>query len=173
MKKLQKLEQKYKELGREIERLKKPKLQLGNDLKVTRYQNDDPIPLAGSNEQWKEFGEKEIGAYCVTKNGDFLYNWYAVNDSRGLAPEGWHILTDKEWDELKEQLLSNSSYAGYRYTNGKYCAMGVYGYFWSSSEYDESDAWRRGLSYCGSDVTCSYNGKGYGFVVRCVRDGIK
>jgi uncharacterized protein (TIGR02145 family) len=33
-----------------------------------------------------------------------LYNWYAVNDDRGLAPEGWHIPSDSEWTILTDFL---------------------------------------------------------------------
>lgn len=47
------------------------------------------------------------GAWCYyandTANGTIygkLYNWYAVNDTRGLAPNGWHIPTDPEWTSL-------------------------------------------------------------------------
>ncbi len=29
-----------------------------------------------------------------------LYNWYAVNDQRGLAPVGWHVPNNEEWDTL-------------------------------------------------------------------------
>jgi uncharacterized protein (TIGR02145 family) len=38
----------------------------------------------------------------VTNNTVYgkLYNWYAVKDSRGLAPAGWHIPTDSEWDTI-------------------------------------------------------------------------
>jgi uncharacterized protein (TIGR02145 family) len=30
-----------------------------------------------------------------------LYNWYAVNDSRGLTQPGWHIPSDAEWNSLQ------------------------------------------------------------------------
>jgi uncharacterized protein (TIGR02145 family) len=47
------------------------------------------------------------GAWCYyendAKNGvkyGKLYNWYAVNDARGLAPAGWHVPTDYEWEVL-------------------------------------------------------------------------
>jgi len=30
-----------------------------------------------------------------------LYNWYAVDDSRKIAPEGWHVPTDEEWKQLE------------------------------------------------------------------------
>jgi len=48
------------------------------------------------------------GAYCNLYNDDkysdtygSLYNWYAVNDSRNIAPEGWHVPTDEEWKQLE------------------------------------------------------------------------
>jgi uncharacterized protein (TIGR02145 family) len=33
-----------------------------------------------------------------------LYNWYAVDDSRNIAPEGWHVATDEEWKQLEMYL---------------------------------------------------------------------
>ena len=30
-----------------------------------------------------------------------LYNWYAVNDERGLCPQGWHVPSDEEWMTLE------------------------------------------------------------------------
>jgi len=150
---------------------KKPALTLSDDLKVTQYRNGDPIPLAISNEQWMEFGDKGIGAYCVNEKGDYLYNWYTVNNTRGLAPEeGWHIPTDEEWKKLKEQLQYNSSYAGYRTSGGSYHGMGYYGYFWSSTELNSHNAWGRTLNYGNSEVSRGYYSKKYGFSVRCVKE---
>jgi uncharacterized protein (TIGR02145 family) len=67
------------------------------NLDITRYNNDDPIPLVTGATEWANL---TTGAYCYynndTSNGNtygLLYNWYAVNDSRGLAPVGWSIPT--------------------------------------------------------------------------------
>lgn len=38
-----------------------------------------------------------------------LYNWYAVDDSRGLAPAGWHVPTDEEWKQLEMYLGMSQS----------------------------------------------------------------
>ena len=35
-----------------------------------------------------------------------LYNWYAVDDARGLCPSGWHVPTDGEWTELEDYITS-------------------------------------------------------------------
>ena len=142
-----------------------------DDLKVTHYRNGGPIPLAVSDKQWIEFGEKGIGAYCITGKGDYLYNWYAVTDIRKLAPEGWHIPTDEEWDSLEEKLLKNPSYAGSRsYDTGNYYYMCTNGYFWSSTVCDGSSAWSRRLSYDTSEVVRDYHSKSSGFAVRCVKE---
>lgn len=73
------------------------------NLKVTRFRNGDDIPLK-QHQQWDYEGLTGEPAYCYYDD-DFnnidiygqLYNWNAVNDSRQLAPEGWHIPTDEEW----------------------------------------------------------------------------
>ena len=82
-----------------------------NNLDVDRFRNGDLIPHVESDEEWEEAGENGQPAWCYydndpeygKKNGK-LYNWYAVNDPRGLAPEGWHIPSDDEWTSLVEYL---------------------------------------------------------------------
>ena len=60
---------------------------------------------------------------------------------------------------------------GYRFSGGSYSGIGIFGGWWSSTEYDSASAWRRGLHYSDSDVLRSYFGnKRYGYSVRCVRD---
>jgi len=85
------------------------------NLKVTHYRNGDPILNVPDPTQWSSL---TTGAYCNYKNdvnnGDIygrLYNWYAVNDIRGLAPNGWHIATDDEWTVLTT-FLGGESYSG-------------------------------------------------------------
>lgn len=78
------------------------------NLDVTHYRNGDSIPEVRDRKKWLEL---KTGAWCYynndTNNGkNFgkLYNWYAVNDPRGLAPVGWHIPSDDEWKELEKCL---------------------------------------------------------------------
>ncbi len=81
---------------------------MSKNLDVDRYQNGDTIRHAQTTEEWLyAYSEKE-GAWCYYNNdpanGEIygkLYNWYTVIDSRGLAPEGWHIPTEAEWKELE------------------------------------------------------------------------
>lgn len=81
------------------------------NLDVAYYRNGDTIYHAESNADWQYAGENGIGAWCYYNNdpdnGDIygkLYNWYAVNDERGLAPEGWRVPSDDDWKELEMYL---------------------------------------------------------------------
>jgi len=97
---------------------------MAENLKVTHYRNGDPIPTGLSSSSWKK---TKSGAYAVygneKSNADtygYSYNWYAVDDSRGLAPEGWHIPTDDEWKKMELHLGKSQSEAddvGVRGTN--------------------------------------------------------
>jgi uncharacterized protein (TIGR02145 family) len=81
------------------------------NLDVTTFRNGDPIPEAKTAEEWLEAAKSKKPAYCYydynaandIKYGK-LYNWYAVVDSRGLAPMGWHIPTVSEWKVLTDYL---------------------------------------------------------------------
>lgn len=75
-----------------------------NNLKVSHYCNGDIIPQVTDAKQWQNLTS---GAWCWYNNDSVnycqygkLYNWYAVNDSRGLAPNGWHVPSRSEWDKL-------------------------------------------------------------------------
>ena len=85
------------------------------NLDVAFYRNGDPIPHITDPVQW---ANATTGAWCYYNNDSLmggaygkLYNWYAVNDPRGLAPEGWHVPTDEEWTVL-ENLLGGEFVAG-------------------------------------------------------------
>lgn len=74
------------------------------NLKCAHYNNGDVIPSALTDVEW---GSTLLGA-CAVYGNDLskevtygkLYNWYAVNDSRGLCPTGWHVPSDAEWTSL-------------------------------------------------------------------------
>lgn len=86
------------------------------NLDVSTYRDGTPIPLVTSAAIWDTL---TTGAYCYyTNNASVfgpvygkLYNWYAVNDPRGLAPEGWHIPSEYEWTTLINT-LGGSNVAG-------------------------------------------------------------
>jgi uncharacterized protein (TIGR02145 family) len=77
------------------------------NLEVTIFRNGDTIPEEKTNEDWAKGLEAGKPAWCYYNydpaNGlkyGKLYNWYAVNDSRGLAPKGWHIPNLTDWKTL-------------------------------------------------------------------------
>ena len=92
------------------------------NLSVSSYCNGDSIPQVTDSSQWHLL---RTGAWCWYKNDSMkyckygkLYNWYAVNDSRGLAPEGWHIPSDDEWTELIDCYGGPDNAGNSMYNNG-------------------------------------------------------
>lgn len=84
---------------------------MAENLNVERFRNGDLIPEAKSQKEWEKAGKSGKPAWCYYENNDInsekygkLYNWFAVNDPRGLAPEGWQIPSDDEWEELATYL---------------------------------------------------------------------
>ena len=78
------------------------------NLDVDHYRNGDPIPQVTDPIQWQNL---TTGAWCYYDHDPAndaiygkLYNWYAVNDPRGLAPKGWHIPSHNEWTILSDCL---------------------------------------------------------------------
>jgi uncharacterized protein (TIGR02145 family) len=87
-------------------------LQVWSDknLNVDCFNNGDKIPEAKTPEEWKSFGENQQAAWCYyefnEENGK-LYNAYAINDERGLAPKGWRIPTVSNFEELLNTIDNN------------------------------------------------------------------
>lgn len=175
----------------------------GMNLNVDKFRNGDIIPEAKTDEEWKKAGDSKKPAWCWyennPKNGEHygrLYNWYAVNDPRGLAPEGWRIPTDDDWQQLIDFLggppeagakLKSSEFmpgregkagtsgfnalaGGGRYHFGYFYGYGSLGYWWTATEYgDFSFGWYRFLYANSREVFRYLDVKGYGFSVRCIR----
>jgi len=174
------------------------------NLNVDHYLNGDLIPQVTDQAQWANL---KTGAWCYYNNvlNDTvygkLYNWYAVNDQRGLAPKGWHVPTDAEWDTLsnylggqivaggkmKEMGISHWQApnvgatnecgfyglpGGWRMSDGTFDSFGSYGSFWSSTESGTLYAWYRTLIFSDASVHRNALEKNIGFSVRCVRDSI-
>ena len=86
---------------------------MGENLKVTTFKNGDPILEARTIEQWNEAGRTGKPAFSYYNNDPstadkygVLYNWFAVNDPRGLAPEGWRVPTLND-AKIMVQFLDN------------------------------------------------------------------
>jgi uncharacterized protein (TIGR02145 family) len=170
------------------------------NLDVSTYRNGDLIPQVQDQKAWANL---TTGAWCYYNNDESngtkygkLYNWCAVNDPRGLAPNGYHIPTDEEWTILSDYLggeseagtkmkstsgwknngngTNSSGFSGlpggFRSYNGSFDYIGSYGYWWRSAGSSTNDAWARGLNYGNGNVNRSGYYKESGFSVRCLKD---
>ena len=171
------------------------------NLDVATYRNGDIIPQVTDSAQWANL---TTGAWCYYNNDPAnaviygkLYNWYAVNDPRGLAPQGWHIPTKDEWSTLTAFLGSDSLAGGKmkattlwnspntgatnssgftavpggaRVSDARFMSIGAVGYWWSDKEHDATTAVERGLKFDNSACYMFYITKGCGISVRCVKD---
>ncbi len=157
------------------------------NMKVTKYQNGDPIPNILENSVWNSL---ETGAYCDydnnTMNTDVygnLYNWFAVSDTRNIAPKGWHVATYVEYQLLldylggsmeADEILRNDGFnalsGGKRNRDGVFLEQGINPYFWTSTEYHLGSNWARYLLLDGGALNIDCLSKNNGFSVRCIRD---
>ncbi|MFM6954114.1 MAG: fibrobacter succinogenes major paralogous domain-containing protein [Sphingobacteriaceae bacterium] len=92
---------------------------MAENLKTTHFRDASLIPEVSSQVTWA--GTKK-GAMCWYNNDitnkdshGALYNWYAVTTLAGLAPQGWHIATNADWQTLEDYLIAN----GYNYDGTK------------------------------------------------------
>lgn len=122
-----------------------------------------------------------------------LYAWAAATT---ICPEGWHLPDTTEWNTLfsavgdqltaGKMLKSSSGWngsgngtdaygfsalpAGYRFNYGMFNYEGYNAYFWSSTEYDSSNAYYMVLSNSYDFANLDGYNEYSGFSVRCVKD---
>lgn len=173
---------------------------------LTIHHHPDPIPEAKTDTEWVEAGKAGKPAWCYdndnSANGKIygkLYNWYAVNDPRGLAPQGWHVPTEAEWDilvnylggesvaggEMKETgtahwespntgATNDSDFSalpgGVRDDDGVFVPPGYIAAYWSATESSSGSARPQILFHNHIAVDRGNDNKGTGFSVRCVKD---
>jgi uncharacterized protein (TIGR02145 family) len=171
------------------------------NLNVSTFRNGDTIPEAKTNKEWVAAGQSEKPAWCYYNNDPKiglkygkLYNWYALNDPRGLAPEGWSLATDADWAQLSNSLGGQGSSGrklksttgwnegdngtnesgfngypgGYRVENGSFQNIGSIGTWWSSTENKATSAFDHYLAL-GSALNMGNNVKQRGESVRCIK----
>lgn len=180
---------------------------MAENLRTTKYRSGKVIPKVIDNSEWTSLTS---GAYCNYKNTESndtiatygrLYNWYSVNDSLNIAPKGWHVPTNTEWNilitylggesvsggKLKENGTTHwpspntgadkdndftALPGGIRDTNGLFLYANFNGFFWSSSEYDVLYS----MSWVMYNNDSSISNYGYtknsGLSVRCVKDQV-
>jgi uncharacterized protein (TIGR02145 family) len=177
---------------------------MAKNLDVSTYADGTTIPQVSSPAAWAGL---TTGAWCYYNNDPLngpiygkLYNWYAVNDPRGLAPTGWHVASDAEWTTLSNCMggdaiaggplkeigtvnwltpntgATNSSGfkglpGGYRdNTTANFLLIKSAGVFWTSTSGNVTDAKATQLNYNDTSLLIGAVSKNYGFSVRCVKD---
>ena len=174
----------------------------GCNANVSTYANGDPIPQVTDPTAWNAL---TTGAWCYYNNDPSteatygkLYNWYAVTDSRGIAPTGYHVPTDTEWADLTNY-LGESTIAGGAMKEAGLCHwispnlgatnssgfsalpggsqegypatnLGYNGYWWSSTEYSTPYAWYNYMSNASEATQLNINSKNWGLSIRFVKD---
>jgi uncharacterized protein (TIGR02145 family) len=178
------------------------KIWMQENLAVKFYRNGDAVPYVSWGPTWSTL---KTPAWCYYNNDPaseatygLMYNWYAVNDPRGLAPDGWHVATVTEWTGLVDFFgggtvaggslkavsplwnapntgATNSSGftalpGGSRGNGGSYFNLGIGGVWWTANEYGPNGSWFYSMKY--NDATCNRGGasKQDGFSVRCVKN---
>lgn len=175
---------------------------MAGNLMVTRFSNGDPIPEVTEGEKWAGLESAARSSYenCA-ENGrlyGFLYNWFAVKDPRGIAPKGWHVATDEEWNELvnisggeteaakalkatdkwednagdpEKSNGFNAPPSGARRDNdGKFVLLNQFARYWTATPASNGKAWGRAMEFYDNAVRRGEVGPKNGFAVRCVRD---
>jgi uncharacterized protein (TIGR02145 family) len=178
---------------------------MAENLKTTRYNNGDPIgttipPTKDISEESKpKYQWPNGGIESNIQTWGRFYTWYAVKDSRGICPAGWHVPSDSEWDALTGH-LGGSYIAGYklmdsgdlhwinnengnnvsgftalgggaRSPDGSFFGFLSSGSWWSSSEdlYSEAIGLCRELYNFTPEVSSKPQFKEYGLSIRCVK----
>jgi uncharacterized protein (TIGR02145 family) len=171
------------------------------NLAVTHFRNGDPIPEAQSDSAWQAAAQAGQPAWCyyqgsaaMGKKYGKLYNYYAITDPRGFAPDGWRIPSLSDWQAMNEvldlqaalQLKAEKGWgehcqtadvygfaalpSGGRMATGDFLGEGTHATWWAHMEADEQQP-----SYVSMDCEVPWlehftDEKGSGFAVRLLRE---
>ena len=163
------------------------------NLRVSKFNNGDAIPYISMGSNWANTTTSAYAYYSNDPTYNLVYgkwyNWYAVDDSRGLCPTGWHVATNQEWNDLEIMLggfslaggvLKSNSELWYTTTKPGSDAIGFKGepngvasnngnsdqirnqaWFWTSTGFDSNSAYYRPLDNA-SHILPDWHGRRYG-----------
>ncbi len=175
------------------------------NLNVDKFRNGDIIPEAKNEAEWNAAGGGTpvwcYYLYSVDSGAKYgkLYNWHAVNDSRGLAPAGWHVPSNAEWtvlttylggeDVAATKMKNTCGWTSESWNKGTNTSgfsglpggsligggsifqnIGEQSFHWSSSQASNGNAWFRALNSANPKAYTSEGGWNVGMSVRCVKD---
>ena len=172
---------------------------MSKNLDVAFYRNGDPIPKVTDATAWAAL---TTGAYCYYNNDSAtyaatygkLYNWYVLNDIRGLAPAGWHLPNAGElqsltlcttggavkqagnttWTSPNTGATNQTGFTalpgGSRNPQATFFDIGFFGSFWIPNEFNSTNGNFFLLSYNNSLLQALNYPKNNGLSVRCIKD---
>lgn len=163
------------------------------NLDVITYTNGDLIGQVTSSTDWTNADINQVGAWCYygfnSSSGSIygkLYNWYAVSDTRGLAPLGWNIALSTDYNNLSTYLggdtisggamketgtshwlnpntgATNSSGftalpGGFIDTDGASYNLGASAIFWCSDAFSITEPYYSALEYSVASLSTTYD----------------
>jgi uncharacterized protein (TIGR02145 family) len=177
---------------------------MAENLRTSIYNDETKIPVIIDKEEWANATTDACCTYNNTENVDTiatygrLYNWFAVGTGK-LAPEGWHVATDKEWwaltkyygdrpfaggylkeagtDHWKEPNNGATNKSGFtalpsgcRFEDGQFSGMGQSFHCWRSEKYLDIYGINWYLTYASIFSAWAFHVQPTGFSVRCVKD---
>lgn len=178
---------------------------MAENLRTTHYRNGDLISNITSNSQWVNLQTEAYSAYNNTEDLDelatfgLLYNWYAVSDPRNLAPEGWRVATQADWDALISELggvnvagsklkeagnthwnpgSSGNNSSGFtalpsgrrQYTDGTFINLNFNGFWWANTANGADFSFYYQLNFDSNTIIAANFLRSAGYAVRCVKE---
>ncbi|WP_296620776.1 fibrobacter succinogenes major paralogous domain-containing protein [Marivirga sp.] len=178
---------------------------MAENLRTTHYRNGDPITNITSNSQWVNLGTEAYSSYNNSEELNdlatygLLYNWFAVSDLRNLAPEGWRVATQADWDALISELggvnvagaklkeagnthwnpsTSGNNSSGFtalpsgrrQYTDGTFINMGFNGFWWANTANGADFSFYYQLNFDSNTIIAANFLRSAGYSVRCVKE---
>jgi uncharacterized protein (TIGR02145 family) len=188
--------------SQKIKRVKyKNQIWMVENLAVTHFRNGDALIEARSNEEWINAGKQSIPAFCRVNNSSdkqeiygLLYNWYALNDPRGLAPKGWKIPSKRDFETLissiggakrGDKLKNHQGWAlnngipteyfqampaGTRSLDGEFKKEGYVSAFWTNSQSNEFQSIALILIANNNLINLTNTNVNRGLSIRCIEE---
>lgn len=178
---------------------------MAENLRTTHYRNGDPISNITGNSQWVTAGTEAYASYNNSEELDeiatygLLYNWFSVSDPRNLAPEGWRVATQSDWDALISELgginlagaklkeagnthwnsgTTGNNSSGFtalpsgrrQYTDGTFINLNFNGFWWANTANGADFSFYYQLNFDSNTIVAANFLRSAGYAVRCVKE---
>jgi uncharacterized protein (TIGR02145 family) len=171
------------------------------NLRVSKFNNGDAIPYVANGSSWTSTSTSAFTYYASDPTYNLLfgkwYNWYAIDDSRGLCPTGWHVATNQEWLDIQTALGGptlagdilkstssnwnntntgtndigfNAEPSGYVHANGNGQLLFESAFSWTSTASNSNSAFYKQMNRSQSNIYTYQFDKKSAAPCRCVKD---